>query len=172
MGQILFIRDQKIGKCQRSCSVRHIGVRNDEGDATTEAESIKLGCLGTRNFFVFCVIYRKVKSNKFSSQGIVLVIFVPKKWPRSAVGRKIYGYFTRVLSFSCLTHQEARKILLECGRKTPIGQIMFRREWTTGKCKRLCNIRPVGVRSDEGDGMAKGESIPLDCSGPGNLFFV
>ena len=61
------------------------------------------------------------------------------------------------------------KIWLECRQKTPVGQIMFRRDQITGKCQRSCNIRPVGVRSD-GDAMAEVESIPLDCLGPGNLF--
>ena len=34
-------------------SVRHIGVRSDEGDATTEADFIPLDCLGLGKLFVF-----------------------------------------------------------------------------------------------------------------------
>ena len=116
--------------------------------------------------------YRKAKATKFTSHGIVLVVFVPikKNWPQSAVGWKIYGRFTRVLSFSCVTHQEAQKISLECGQKTLMGQIKFYRDQRTGICQRSCSVRPVGVRSDEGDMTAEAESILLDCSGPQNLF--
>jgi len=34
----------------------------------------------------------------------------------------------------------------------------------------LCSVRPIGVRSDEGDATAEADFIPLDCLGPGNLF--
>ena len=34
-------------------SVRHIGVRSDEGDATTEADFIPLDCSGLGNLFAF-----------------------------------------------------------------------------------------------------------------------
>jgi len=60
-----------------------------------EAESIPLGYLGTRNFFIFCVIYRKVKSNKFSSHGIALVVHMPPK--KAGPNRLSNGKFIAVL---------------------------------------------------------------------------
>ena len=35
----------------------------------------------------------------------------------------------------------------------------------------LYSVRHIGVRSDEGDATIEAESISLDCSGPGHLFF-
>ena len=48
--------------------------------------------------------------------------------------------------------------------------MIFYRDQTKGKCQRLCSVCPVGVKSDERDATAEPESIPLDCSGPRNIF--
>ena len=159
----MFHRYQTIGKFQKSCSVCPVGVRSDEGDATAEAESKPLDCSGPGNQFVFLCnfIGRSNQLNLPPMTQFLLFLFQQKNWPQSAVGRKIYGRFMRVLSFSCITHQEAMKILLECGQKTPMGQIMLCRDQATRKCQRSCSVRPVGIRSDEGDVTAEAESILL-----------
>ena len=66
MGQIMFVRDQTTGKCQRSCSVLPVVVTGDEGYATAEAESIPLGCSGTGNLFVLLCNYIG-RSNQLNS---------------------------------------------------------------------------------------------------------
>ena len=81
----------------------------------------------------------------------------------------LWPFYVTALVF-VVTHWEARKISLECGGKTPMGQILFVRDQTTRKCQRSYSVHPVGVRSDEGDATAEAESIPLGCSGIGNLF--
>ena len=48
----------------------------------------------------------------------------------------------------------------------------FSRKQTTGKCQRSCSVHDIVVRSDEGYATAEAESIPLGCSGTGNLFVL
>ena len=66
-----------------------------------EAESIPLDCSGPRNLFVFLKFYRKVKSTKFSSDGIVLVVFVPikKLAPIDRGTENLWPFYVRALIF-------------------------------------------------------------------------
>ena len=59
--------------------------------------------LETSSFF--CVIYRLVKSNKFGSHGIVLVVFMPTK-KLAQIGRQtesLWPFYVTALVFVCYT---------------------------------------------------------------------
>ena len=110
-----------------------------------------MGCSDTGNHFIF-LCYFIGRSNQINS---VLVIFVPTK--KTGPNRPLDGKFMAVLRdcsrfhvlhtgrpgkfigmwtkkpcgtalILCVTHWKARKILLDYGWKTLVGQIMFVRD--------------------------------------------